>query len=175
MQNSSDSGIYRIESLSHPERIYIGSTVNFHARFKIHISTLNKQKHPSKKLQYHFNKYGLEDLKFSIIKKCSKENLLKEEQVFLNNLPYFNTCKIAGSQLGLKRSEKTKQLMREIHAIRRIKKPPKNKEPKQIEFICFNCSKDYTIDAEHSDKKFCCSKCKKHYYYIKGVKKNKKN
>jgi group I intron endonuclease len=103
------SAIYSIQSTVKPERFYIGSAVNIFQRWKLHSQTLKKGIHRSKKLQYHFNKYGESDLKFIIIIQCDKENLIKTEQIFIDLYnPYFNTCKIAGSQLGLKRSINTK-------------------------------------------------------------------
>jgi hypothetical protein len=47
---------------------------------------------------------------------CEKEDLIKHEQYFLDSHnPYFNTCRIANSQLGNKRSEESKQRMRHPH------------------------------------------------------------
>jgi GIY-YIG catalytic domain. len=61
------SGIYKIESKLKPERIYIGSAINIGQRWRVHLSDLRKQKHHSKKLQNHYNKYGEVDLSFSIL------------------------------------------------------------------------------------------------------------
>jgi len=99
------SGIYKIQSKIKPERIYIGSAVYVKNRWNLHLSDLRKNKHHSIKLQRHFNKYGEVDLQFSILLGCEKEDLLKIEQYFIDSYkPYFNNCKIAGSQLGVKRS-----------------------------------------------------------------------
>jgi group I intron endonuclease len=108
------SGIYKIQSRIKPERIYIGSAVNIRERWRIHRREFKKGKN-SPKLQRHFNKYGESDLQYSVLLGCEKEDLIKTEQYFIDSYnPYFNICKIAGSSLGLKRSDKTRQLQRLI-------------------------------------------------------------
>lgn len=110
-------GVYKIESLIKPERIYIGSGHNIKQRWGEHLSELRHNKHHSKKLQNHYNKYGVVDLKFSILLCCDKEDLLKTEQYFLDSYnPFFNCCKIAGNCLGIKHSEETRKKMSE-HSI----------------------------------------------------------
>lgn len=107
------SGVYKIQSKIKPKRIYIGSAKNITIRWGIHISDLKLNKHHSIKLQRHYNKYGIEDLEFSIILFCSIENLILNEQLQLNKyIPYFNCSKIAGSNLGNKWSEESKQKMK---------------------------------------------------------------
>ena len=99
-------GIYKIQSIIHPERCYIGSAVNIKHRWQLHLSDLKLNKHHSRQLQRHYNKYGLQDLQFSIIlNDCKKEDLLFLEQIFITPLPYFNCCPTAGSQLGNKHTE----------------------------------------------------------------------
>lgn len=109
------SGIYKIQSICMPERIYIGSAVHFARRKQRHLRYLRQNKHHSIKLQRHFNFYGESDLKFSIIHSCSKEELINAEQFFLDShKTYFNTCKIAGSlnRLSIPHSIETKSKMR---------------------------------------------------------------
>lgn len=98
-------GIYQIQSKVKPERIYIGSAVRITHRWYLHLRELGKGKHHSAKLQNHVNKYGIDDLSFSIIEPCFPEWLTAREQFYLDKLkPYFNICKVAGSVLGIKRS-----------------------------------------------------------------------
>lgn len=109
-------GIYKIQSIVKPERYYIGSAINIAERYKTHIKALRSNLHHSSKLQNHYNKYGAEDLQFSILLECSKEKLLIEEQYFINTLtPYFNICRVAGSPLGLMRSKDTRRKLSEIN------------------------------------------------------------
>jgi len=108
------SGIYQIQSKRKPERIYIGSAVNIHKRWGRHLFYLRKNKHPNKKLQRHYSKYGEVDLMFLILLGCEKIDLLKVEQYFLDSYrPYFNNSLTAGSTLGLKHSEETRKKISE--------------------------------------------------------------
>ncbi len=110
------SGIYKIQSIIKPERCYIGSAVNISKRWNYHLSDLRKNKHANNKLQNHFNKYGESDLQFSILIGCDKNNLLPNEQFFIDSYkPWFNINKTAGSNLGMHVSDKTKQKLREIN------------------------------------------------------------
>lgn len=104
------SGIYKIQSISHPNRCYIGSAVNIDQRWGSHLYNLRRNKHHTKKLQRHYNKYGEVDLVFSILLGCDKDDLLKIEQYFLDSYnPWFNTCKIAGNTSGVKLTEEHKK------------------------------------------------------------------
>lgn len=107
-------GIYMIQSIIKPERIYIGSAVSISSRWRQHLNRLSRGVHHSLKLQRHYNKYGINDLIFTILKECSKEELIRYEQSYIDTLnPYFNGCKIAGSTLGYKHTEQFKQKCRE--------------------------------------------------------------
>lgn len=85
------SGIYKIESKIKSERIYIGSAININRRWIIHLYDLKNNKHHSNKLQNHYNKYGKDDLIFTIIEKCPIFKLLIREQYYMDlKSPYFN-------------------------------------------------------------------------------------
>jgi len=95
------SGIYRIRSKVHPDRIYIGSAVYIHDRWYRHRQKLRKNKHENSKLQNHYNKYGLEDLSFDILFLCKVSELSEAEQYLIDSYdPWFNICKIVGTQQG---------------------------------------------------------------------------
>lgn len=105
-------GIYKIESKT-TNRIYVGSSLNITKRWRVHMSDLKLNKHHSIILQRHVNKYGLYDLVFSTIEECSDNLLISREQYYLDSLnPYFNIRKKADSNLGIKRTEETKQKIR---------------------------------------------------------------
>ncbi|MFA6282422.1 MAG: NUMOD3 domain-containing DNA-binding protein [Candidatus Omnitrophota bacterium] len=107
------SGVYKIESKIKPNRIYIGSAVNIQERWRKHINYLKRNKHHSIKLQRHYNKYGKNDLVFSILIGCDKEDLIITEQFYIDvYLPYFNTSLTAGNRKGVRCSEETKQKIR---------------------------------------------------------------
>jgi group I intron endonuclease len=114
------SGIYKIQSISHPERCYIGSAVNLRRRWNNHLSELRLNKHHSKKLQNHYNKYGESDLIFIIIEPCFPKFLTIREQFYIDDLnPYFNINPIARSSQGVKRSEEFKQKLRIVNTGRK--------------------------------------------------------
>jgi group I intron endonuclease len=102
------SGIYKIQSLKKPHRIYVGSGVNIQRRWRDHLRELRKGIHYNPKLQNHFNKYGESDLIFSVIIGCEKCDLIRNEQFFIDAFnPYFNVCLTAGSRIGVKHSIET--------------------------------------------------------------------
>ena len=107
------SGIYEIRSIIKPDRIYIGSSLNIRKRWEDHKSELMHNRHANSRLQNHYNKYGQYDLEYSIILLCSKPDLIKMEQIFIDNRdPYFNICKTAGNRLNCKHTEETKIKLR---------------------------------------------------------------
>lgn len=58
-------------------------------------------------------KNGYSNFKLEILEYCDKNIILNREQYFLDKLsPYYNILKKAGSNLGFKHSEDTKELMR---------------------------------------------------------------
>src|SRR6187401_2199502 len=110
-----DSAIYKIYSSLNPEKIYIGSAINFLSRKARHLRGLRQKNHPNIKLQNHFNKYGEKDLVFEVIERITDRSIiLKREQFYLDSLkPFFNIAISATApHLGRKHSEATKQMMR---------------------------------------------------------------
>jgi group I intron endonuclease len=84
-------GIYKIQSIIKPDRIYIGSSKDITSRWKCHLYELKRGTHHSPKLQKHYNKYGSDDLIFSILHEC--DDIIDCEQSYLDKqLPYFNIC-----------------------------------------------------------------------------------
>jgi hypothetical protein len=104
------SVIYQITSKINKKK-YVGSAINFPNRIRQHLSELRLNRHGNPKLQAHFNKYGIEDLQFSILEPVMfPELLIQREQYHIDTLkPIFNVCQIAGSSLGYKHSEESKK------------------------------------------------------------------
>ena len=104
-------GIYKIRSLING-KVYIGSAVNLRKRKNIHLSDLKRKEHSNIYLQRHINKHGLDRMIFLILEFCPTEKLIEREQYYIDILkPEFNICKMAGSSLGRKYSEKSKRKM----------------------------------------------------------------
>ena len=121
-------GIYKIQSIIKPERLYIGSANNIAKRWYCHLNKLYKNQHHSIKLQRHFNKYGKNDFIFSIIIGCNREDLIITEQYFIDVYkPYFNINPNAKSCLGVKRSEEHKNKLRIIHTGSKLSEESKRK------------------------------------------------
>lgn len=98
-------GIYMISSKIKPERCYIGSSRDITGRWFLHLRQLRKKVHSNIKLQRHFDKYGENDLSFTVITRCEVKDLLRIEQIYIDGQkPWFNICKKAGSHLGAKRT-----------------------------------------------------------------------
>jgi len=115
MRKNIKTCIYTIKSKIKPDRIYIGSAVDFVARKSVHMANLKKNNH-NRKLQNHCNKYGIEDIVFEIIELCSKEMLIEREQYYLDILkPYFNVRKIAERNFGVECREETRKKIALIH------------------------------------------------------------
>ena len=98
------SCIYIIRSKCNPYRVYIGSAIDFINRKSCHVSQLKNNKHHSKKMQRHVNKYGIDDLSFDILERVFiVDDILNKEQYYIDLLnPYFNTRPKAASNLGYK-------------------------------------------------------------------------
>lgn len=108
------SGVYIIRSILHPEKLYVGSTINLKGRETRHFWELNKGIHANAKLQHYFDKYGEDSLQFEVICICKECDLLKlENELIKTHQPFFNICKEAGSRLGTKQSALTKRRISE--------------------------------------------------------------
>ena len=123
------SGIYQIQSMIKPERIYIGSSVNIHIRWRDHLYMLKKGIHENSKLQNHYNKYGKCDLIFSVVIGCAKDDLISTEQFYLDSKKHwFNICPKAMSSAGVKRSDEHKKKSRLINLGRKHSEEVRQKE-----------------------------------------------
>ena len=129
------SGIYKIINLSN-NKIYVGSAINIRTRWNSHRSLLNNNKHDNNHLQNAWNRYSENNFRFEIIEYVNnKNNLLLREQFWINKLNVcdktigYNLCPIAGSRLGQKISEESKN--RISQAQRGKKRHPLSKETKE--------------------------------------------
>jgi group I intron endonuclease len=117
------AGVYMIQSISKPERIYVGSSMGVIGRKWQHFDDLKKNRHHSLQLQNHYNKYGKDDLEFSMLESgeyFNNTHLLAREQGWFMpysfngaEKPYFNIVPVAGSCLGVEKSEETRRKLKE--------------------------------------------------------------
>jgi group I intron endonuclease len=107
-------GIYSIKNIING-KMYIGSSVNLYLRKNIHFKQLFNMKHHSIYLQNSYNKYGKNNLVFDIIEFVpNKIDLIKREQIWIDLLkPKYNIYKIAGSPLGYKHTDESKEKIRQ--------------------------------------------------------------
>lgn len=111
------TGIYKITNTCN-NKYYIGSTSqSFAARFKNHIITLRANTHKNPHLQLAFNKYNEDCFVFSIVEFCDKQNCLKREQLYLDNLDYTNVYNINRNATGPSLTEETKQKQKQSKII----------------------------------------------------------
>lgn len=103
---------------------YIGSAVNFRNRKNQHLHHLRAKTHHSRYLQNAWNRYGEENFIFLILEEVANVNdLINREQWYLDNTNCeYNMCRIAGSSLGIKRSEETKKRVGEAFLGKKLSK-----------------------------------------------------
>jgi group I intron endonuclease len=93
-----DAGIYKIQSKLFPDKFYIGSSKNLQSRKRFHfnIELMRINRTP---FRFHVMKYGIDDLEFIILERCSSNHLISREQYYLSELnPPFNVHRFASSQ-----------------------------------------------------------------------------
>lgn len=106
--SKSISGIYAIVNKITGKK-YIGSAVNLQHRWAVHRHELRKGIHHSVVLQRAYNKYGEDNLEYSILEYCAPDELIEIEQKYIDiNKPEYNILPTAGSMLGFKHSLETK-------------------------------------------------------------------
>ncbi len=152
------SGIYMIYS-KNTGCIYIGSSANLYKRYKEHRNCMLSKKHWNYKINkilYHYSN----DLYFCIWELCSQNELIKREQTYLDLLKknrLLNIRLIAESCLGIKRTEETKE------KIRQSKKDTSNNHKKDC--CCPFCRHDGEYNNNWkggiTKKIYNCIKCNK--------------
>lgn len=110
------TGIYKILNKI-TNKFYIGSAADIKSRWSKHRKMLRENWHDNKHLQSAWNKYGQENFLFEIVELCSKEELVKTEQKYLNLYRCwnreigYNIAKIAGNTTGCFHTDESKLLI----------------------------------------------------------------
>jgi len=105
---NSITGIYKITNKIN-NNFYIGSAVNIKIRFNTHKRTLRNNNHCNEHLQRAWCSYGESSFSFEILEQCDRNDLIAREQHYINELmPQYNILPTAGSCLGRKHSQETK-------------------------------------------------------------------
>ena len=112
----SNSGIYCIENIKNGKK-YIGSSIDTKKRKNRHFSELKRGIHKNSKLQSSYKKHMVEDFIFYILELVEdKKKLIEREQYYIDKYkPQYNINLIANSSLGVKRSEETKEKVRQAN------------------------------------------------------------
>jgi group I intron endonuclease len=108
--NYSQSGVYQILNKVNG-KVYIGSSVTVHRRITTHKRHLLLNKHVNEKLQFAYNKYGIDNFEYSVLEYCDKDVLLETEQKYLDTLDIqnnYNILPVAGNTTGYKWTDETR-------------------------------------------------------------------
>jgi len=102
--------VYSIQNTQNGKR-YIGSTVNFPGRKRVHLWMLRHNRHHSILLQRSWNKYGEDCFKFEILFESEDSKIqIQMEQKFMDELkPELNICPVAGVRSGFSHSDECKK------------------------------------------------------------------
>lgn len=125
------SGIYAITHCQ-SGRVYVGSSKNIKRRFSDHRYRLKANIHDNQYLQNAWNKYEEAQFAFEVIEHCVEDELLEKEQFWIDVLGAhkskcgFNMNPLAGSNVGYRHSEASKQKMSEFHKNRALDPVVKN-------------------------------------------------
>lgn len=114
-ENKGKSGIYKWNNKI-TNKSYIGSTVDLGNRLKFYYYSSNLERVLSNESSLIYSailKYNLSKFSLEIIEYCKKEFVIEREQYYMNLFnPEYNILKKAGSRLGHKLSEETKDKLR---------------------------------------------------------------
>lgn len=113
------SGIYLITNTVN-NKVYVGSTTDFKARWRCHRSMLDRNCHFSKHLQLSWNKYGSNNFTFTVLEYMdtsiySEQEILDKETFYIDKYDStnkefgYNSKKIAETSIGIKWNEESRK------------------------------------------------------------------
>jgi group I intron endonuclease len=110
------ASIYQIKNLTN-SKVYVGSAVDLKRRWSVHRANLCAGTHHCTPLQNAWTKNGESAFLFQLIELCESTEMLEREQFWIDKTKCYsrqygyNLLRTAGSHLGSKRSEATRQRM----------------------------------------------------------------
>lgn len=111
------SGVYQIRCIP-TGKVYIGSAIDLVKRRNSHWKDLKDRRHHNIHLQRAWDKYGEASFIFEVVELVLSPFLTAREQCHINRVKSFkrergfNVAPIAGSSLGIKRTEEAREKMR---------------------------------------------------------------
>jgi group I intron endonuclease len=111
------------------DKSYIGSSINLSRRFREYYNH-SKISNEKRKFPIHLAilKYGYSNFKLDVLEYCNVSDLTQREQYYIDSIkPYYNILKFAGSNLGFKYSEASREL-RSFRQLGLKRKKPINKD-----------------------------------------------
>jgi group I intron endonuclease len=106
-----NAGVYTITSPS--GGVYVGSAVDFTARWRVHRHHLRCGTHHNIKLQNAAAKYGVDALIFKKLIVCLPDNAVMYEQIAIDALcPRYNIARVAGRTTGYRHTNETKEIFK---------------------------------------------------------------
>ena len=126
--STKQGGVYAISNQVNGKR-YVGSAVNVRKRWQIHLARLRHEHHSNPHLQAAFLKYGEEAFVLSLLEQVEDTGrLIVCEQYFLDTLkPEYNIASVAGSPLGVRRTEETRRKLSKIATGRHVSEETRRK------------------------------------------------
>lgn len=122
--------VYKIENIVN-NKFYIGSTKNFIARKQSHIYSLKRGCHQNPHLQRSFDKWGVENFKFTIL--LETEDWLEEEQKLLDtedwDFMYNMNRNVSGGDILSYHPERSTIIEKIRHSISELHKLPPDQNP----------------------------------------------
>ena len=114
-ENKNKSGIYKFTNKLSGS-FYIGSSSNLRTRLYSYFQLSNLIRSSSSSIiSRALIKYGYSNFSLEILEYCDVSILLEREQYYIDHLkPNYNIAKIAGSTLGIPRTEEFKENLRQI-------------------------------------------------------------
>lgn len=109
------SGIYIIRNTI-SGKVYVGSARHIEQRWKAHRRSLDANQHHSYKLQRAWNKYGESAFEWRTVELICEAELIAREQHWIDETKAaakgYNVCPVAGSTLGVKQTDATREKLR---------------------------------------------------------------